>query len=408
MKIALLHYSSPPIVGGVESVLAHHAGLMTSAGNQVTIFAGRGKIFDRRIPVKRLPLLDSRHPQVLKVKAQLDKGNIPPAFEELVDQIKSELSRELDGFDVLIAHNVASLHKNLALTTAIHAVYQTQGFPRLILWHHDLAWDALRYRHEIHPGYPWDLLRTNWAGATQVVVSEIRRQELSELLHIPEDVIQVIPNGVELSTFLKLEIKTLQLVDQLKLTQADPLLLLPARLTPRKNIELALYILVELRKYFPQAMLLVTGPEGPHNPKNENYKEKLLKIRDELHLKGSAHFLIEITPGFLSDDIISDFYRLSDALLFPSFEEGFGIPILEAGISSIPIFCADIPVLHEVGENEVNYFNTQTSPASIAEQITKRLSNSTTSLLARRVKHSYAWEAIYKNLIEPLIQEVSP
>ena len=29
MKIALLHYSSPPVVGGVESVLAHHARLMT-------------------------------------------------------------------------------------------------------------------------------------------------------------------------------------------------------------------------------------------------------------------------------------------------------------------------------------------------------------------------------------------
>jgi hypothetical protein len=32
MKIALLHYSSPPIVGGVESVLAHHARLMANAG----------------------------------------------------------------------------------------------------------------------------------------------------------------------------------------------------------------------------------------------------------------------------------------------------------------------------------------------------------------------------------------
>jgi glycosyltransferase involved in cell wall biosynthesis len=406
MRIALLHYSSPPIVGGVESVLAHHARLMVASGQQVVIFAGRGKIFDERIPVKLMPLLDSRHPEVLHVKTQLDKGSLPAAFDELVDQIKSYLSAELNGFDVLIAHNVASLHKNLALTAAIHAVYQLPGFPRLILWHHDLAWESLRYRPEMHQGYPWDLLRANWSGATQVVVSQVRRQELSELLHIPEDDIHVIQNGVELSTFFKLEEQTLQLVDQLKLNQAYPLLLLPARLTRRKNIELALRTMVELRKNYPHAMLLVTGPEGPHNPSNVDYKKKLIEIRNDLKLQGAAHFLAETTPGFIPDDVIADFYRLADALLFPSFEEGFGIPLLEAAISSKPIFCADIPVLHELGGSEVNYFNPHAAPASIAGQIATLLNNDATSRLARRVKHEYTWESIYKNLIDPLIQEV--
>jgi len=407
MRIALLHYSSPPIVGGVESVLAHHAHLMAASGKQVVIFAGRGKIFDERIPVKLMPLLNSRHPEVLNVKTQLDKGSLPAAFDELVDQIKSDLSVELNGFDVLIAHNVASLHKNLALTAAIHGMYQLPGFPRLILWHHDLAWESSRYRPEMHQGYPWDLLRVNWPGATQVVVSQVRQQELSELLHIPEDDIHVIPNGVELSTFFKLEQQTLQLVDQLKLNQAYPLLLLPARLTRRKNIELALSTLVELRKNFPHAMLLVTGPEGPHNPRNVDYKKKLIKIRNDLNLQGAAHFLAETTPGFIPDEVIADFYHLADALLFPSLEEGFGIPLLEAGISSKPIFCADIPVLHELGGSDVNYFNPHATPTSIAGQITTRLNNDATSRLARRVKHEYTWESIYKKLIEPLIQEVA-
>jgi glycosyltransferase involved in cell wall biosynthesis len=380
---------------------------MNASGQQVVVFAGRGKIFDERIPVKLIPLLDSRHPQVLNVKTQLDKGSLPPAFDELVDQIKSNLSAELNGFDVLIAHNVASLHKNLALTAAIHEVYQLPGFPRLILWHHDLAWESPRYRPEMHQGYPWDLLRENWSGATQVVVSRVRRQELSVLLHIPQDDIHVIPNGVELSTFFRLEQPTLQLIDQLKLNQADPLLLLPARLTRRKNIELALSTLVELRKNFPHAMLLVTGPEGPHNPRNVDYKKKLIKVRNDLNLQGAAHLLAEVTPGFLPDDVIADFYRLADAILFPSFEEGFGIPLLEAGISSKPVFCADIPVLHELGGSDVNYFNPHAAPASIAGQITARLNNDATSRLSRRVKHEYTWESIYKNLIEPLIQEAS-
>ncbi|MFZ2096912.1 MAG: hypothetical protein WAV05_09760 [Anaerolineales bacterium] len=66
MRIALLHYSSPPIVGGVESVLAHHARLLTRTGHQVAIFAGGGQIFDEHIPVYILPRLDSRNKQVLQ------------------------------------------------------------------------------------------------------------------------------------------------------------------------------------------------------------------------------------------------------------------------------------------------------------------------------------------------------
>ena len=77
--------------------------------------------------------------------------------------------------------------------------------------------------------------------------------------------------------------------------EADPLFLLPVRLTTRKNIELAIQVMAEIRKDFPKAMLLVTGPIGPHNPKNNAYKQKLLTLRDELKLQGAVHFLAEVT-----------------------------------------------------------------------------------------------------------------
>lgn len=39
MNIVLVHYSAPPVVGGVESVLAHQARLMADAGHTVKIIA---------------------------------------------------------------------------------------------------------------------------------------------------------------------------------------------------------------------------------------------------------------------------------------------------------------------------------------------------------------------------------
>jgi mannosylglucosylglycerate synthase len=405
MKIALLHYSSPPFVGGVESVLAHHARLMTQAGHEVTILAGRGKTFDDRIPVKILPLLDSRHPEVMAIKKELDKGRYTPAFDNLRDKIEQELQTGLQEFDVLIVHNVASLHKNLAFTAAIQAVHKISEFQRLILWHHDLAWTTPRYRHEMHAGFPWDLLSTDWDNVTHVVISELRRQELGELLGIPRESIRVIPNGVDVNAFFKLEPQTIHIIEQLNLLDANPLFLLPVRLTPRKNIELALYVLVELRKKYPKAMLLITGPEGSHNPANSLYRQKLLTLRNELDLQNKAHFLVDVTDAFLPDAVIADFYRLSDALLFPSREEGFGIPIIEAAFSSIPVFCADIPVLRELCGEDVTYFAPDAEPRSVANKVIARLQSETSSRWARRAKHSFSWDSIYKSQIEPLLQE---
>lgn len=407
MKIALLHYSSPPIVGGVESVIAHHARLMTKAGHMVTIISGRGESFHERIPVKTIPLIDSRHHDVMVVKKQLDGGKCTQDFYELRERIQSTLLDEVKEFDLLIAHNVASLHKNLALTAAIFEGNKQPGFPRLILWHHDLAWTTNRYRHELYDGYPWNLIRTPWNEVRHIVVSNVRGKELSELSGINESEVLVIPNGVDIKAFYKLEDQTMALIDQLRLLEAAPLFLLPARLTPRKNIELALRLLAAIRQYFPNPVLLVTGPEGPHNPANAAYKSKLVNLRDELGLKGVVHFLADVIDGYLPDEVIADFFRLGDALLFPSREEGFGIPLIEAAFSSMPVFCADIPVLRELAGEDVSYFDVDDPPETTAALIVNRLKNETTSRWARAAKQKYTWESIYTLYIEPLIMEDS-
>ncbi len=150
MNIALLHYAAPPVVGGVETVLSRQAQQLKRSGHQVLILSGRGQMWDVNIPMRILPHLDSRFPRVLRLKSGLDSGVVPDGFSEMVEQIQNDLKRHFEGIDVLIAHNVASLHKNLALTAALHNLSQLQNSPRMVLWHHDLAWTTTRYRDELH------------------------------------------------------------------------------------------------------------------------------------------------------------------------------------------------------------------------------------------------------------------
>jgi glycosyltransferase involved in cell wall biosynthesis len=427
MNIALLHYAAPPVVGGVESVIAHHARQMANAGHHVKIIAARGEQTDPRIPFVQLPLADSRHEIITEMKAALDRGKIPTQFYEIRDALIEQLDDALRDVDVLIAHNVCSLNKNLALTAALHELNLNDdshkahelsqrnpiasvkiskrrfGSLKLVLWHHDLAWTTPRYLPELHDGYPWDLLRTVWRGAIKVVVSEIRRDELAELMKIPRDEVVVVPNGVDVSRFYKLEPQTQTLLTQTKLLDSDLILLLPVRVTPRKNIELALRVLAHLKSK-TRAALVVTGPLGPHNGDNARYFEKLKHLRAELKLEDSAQFLAELCDSFLPDEVIADFYRVADALFLPSREEGFGIPMIEAAFSRLPIFCADIPPLRALGKRDATYFSPDEDPQQIASKVLQRMNDEASFRVAKRMRADYRWENIYRHHISPLLE----
>jgi glycosyltransferase involved in cell wall biosynthesis len=227
--------------------------------------------------------------------------------------------------------------------------------------------------------------------------------ELSKLINLPPDQIHVVPNGIDIGHFFKFEKKTASLLEKMNLLRAMPLLLLPVRITPRKNIELALETLKVLKERYPYAMLVVTGPLGAHNPANRQYFERLLERRRRLDLEGSVWFLAEFSSEFLPDEVISDFYQLADALFLPSREEGFGLPILEAGLLRLPIFCTDIPPLRELATGYASFFSPDAEPKHIMELIIERLENDLTSKFQARVRTQYTWPRIYLEKIEPLL-----
>jgi glycosyltransferase involved in cell wall biosynthesis len=63
-----------------------------------------------------------------------------------------------------------------------------------------------------------------------------------------------------------------------------------------------------------------------------------------------------ILAGYVSKEEASILYKNARIYVFPSLDEGFGIPILEALSFSIPVICSDIDVFKEVGGEYVQYF----------------------------------------------------
>ncbi|MHC4270574.1 MAG: glycosyltransferase family 4 protein, partial [Planctomycetota bacterium] len=68
INVALLHYSCPPVIGGVEEIVRQQASLLYRYYHLVKVIAGSGSQFTEDFTVEINPLLSSRHPEILKLQ----------------------------------------------------------------------------------------------------------------------------------------------------------------------------------------------------------------------------------------------------------------------------------------------------------------------------------------------------
>jgi glycosyltransferase involved in cell wall biosynthesis len=97
---------------------------------------------------------------------------------------------------------------------------------------------------------------------------------------------------------------------------------------------------------------------------------------------------------------------MADLLLMTSKDEGFGLPLLEAGMIKLPIACSEIGPFQEVGEG-VCYFGLEEPPLSIAGRIVEYLGRTDTHRMFRNVMRRYVWDVICKRDALPFLREIT-
>ncbi|NIW48372.1 MAG: glycosyltransferase [Gammaproteobacteria bacterium] len=411
-KVAILHYSAPPVIGGVEAVIKAHVDQFVQAGYPCTVIAGRGDgaALPKGSDFIRIPEIDSQHPDVIKINRDLEKGRVPEDYERFESHLAKILEPVAGEFDHLIVHNVFTKHFNLPLTGALYRLLDQGAIRQAISWGHDFTWTSPSSRSKVHPGYPWDMLRTMRDDTTYVVVSKERQRALASLYNCPLDQIDVVYNGVDPSQNLGISEAGSALIESLGLLESGMNILMPVRVTEAKNIEFALKVLRELKIKGKRPMLVVTGPPDPHSTTSMEYYQSLQRMRDELGVGDCMRFVFESGPEpdepfYINERIVGDLLRVSDVMFMPSHREGFGMPVLEAGMAGVLVVSSVVPAAKELAEEEAVIISLDDDPCQVAERMVEKLEQSPISRLRRRVRQNYTWRAIFNSKIRPLVTD---
>jgi len=221
-------------------------------------------------------------------------------------------------------------------------------------------------------------------------VSQAEKERLIRFYHLPADKIDVIHHGVN-PMFKPLSAQSQSLIakvrDQFKLP--DTFLLYVGRLNVRKNVFNLLEALPKLKnKEIPLVVV------GGYDWKMDDVQQTI----DRLNIKDRLIF----TGAVFGEDLAA-IYALAKVFCFPSFEESFGLPPLEAMASGIPVVVSNSSSIPEICGDAGNYVNAN-DPQDIARMIDALLEDS--DLCQRKSKlglaraKQFTWEKAAENLLK--------
>lgn len=415
-RIGLIHYSAPPISGGVESVIGQLGKLLVGNGYRTSLIVARGgRISDSELfKLKKIREIDSQFPVNQYINEKLEKGkDVRDIFNRYSDKIFKKLDKALKDVDICLAHNILSKDLNLSLAAAIHRLADKYAASKTFVnWVHDASYKEYRkpYWFDQKDEFPFKFITNGNKNIVNVAISPKRQIDVAEMYSIPKEDITVIPNGIDIPVFVGIEKETERIWRENELFYQDIVIFLPARIVYRKNIELGIELTEEMNKQGVKTKFIVTGKPSRHLGRRETYYYKMKELIRKHNLEDFIIFLHDYRDKrgkriSVSDKMVRDLYIMSDVLLFASYEEGFGLPVLEASVFKTPIICSNISPLTDFAGYEILYINPHGSPKKIAKKVILFLTDYHGFQFRRKIFKKFRWEQVFKNHVEPFIYD---
>lgn len=374
MRIAEIVSTYPPLHGGMGYVCHHNSRLLAERGHDVTVFT-----LDRGLPQE---WVDPPGVRVVRLRTALlhgDGGVVPSLYREVSDFDAIHLHYPFYGGGEYV-WLASILRRQRYLLTYHMDVYGNTPFKRAVV------------------GFYEPLLgRRILRGAFRVgAVSRVHIESSRAAGVVRPDRVVEIPNGVDTERFQP-RAKDPELVKRYGLA-GKTVALFVGNLQPFKRLDLLIEAIAAIDK--PDLVLMVVG--GGYG--ESRYKAQVRNL-------GIEHRVVFVGPKKPEGDLPAH-YALGDFLVLPStHSESFGLVVLEAMASGIPVVVSSLPgpaalvddgkdgLISRVGDVE----DMRTKIASLARDIPMR------EKMGKRAREKtvekYRWERI-SGILEEVFRDI--
>jgi glycosyltransferase involved in cell wall biosynthesis len=269
----------------------------------------------------------------------------------------------------------AFIPKRTKVAAHIHDV-SFRAFPDLIGWKDRLFLTLL-------------IPRTMRRADLLIAPSRFTKDEIVKYYGVKEEKVVVVTNAVS-GAFATVKPDPTTVRERYSLPETY--ILSVGTLQPRKNIPLLIRAFSSLDERLPEAKLVIVGNKSSHH-----YDREI-----DVALSESKHPERIVFPGFVDSDDLPSVYRRARVFAVPSRYEGFGIPLLEAFASGVPVTASAILPFQEVGGDAILAFPPD-SVAECAETLYTLFTNETLrkTLIERGNERLsvYSWAASARDLL---------
>ncbi|NLW27533.1 glycosyltransferase family 4 protein [Acetivibrio saccincola] len=387
MRVLMLSWEYPPrIVGGISRVVHGLAQKLGERGNEVHVITcwemGTKKFEkDKDVYIHRVHSYDVTPNNFVDWVLQLN-------FSLLEHSIK--LINETGKFDIIHAHDwivafAARVLKHSYFIPLISTIHATEYGRNCGI--HD---DTQRYINSVE----WWMAYESWRI---IVNSEYMKEEVKHVFQVPEDKIDIIPNGVDLDKFDGYE-KDMDFRRKYA-RDNEKIIFFVGRLVNEKGVHVLIDSVPKVLQYYNDAKFVIAG-KGP----------QLEHLKAKANYMGVSHKVY--FTGYVSDEELSKIYKCADVAVFPSLYEPFGIVALEGMVANVPVVVSDTGGLSGIVEHGVDGMKSYTGNAnSLADSILEILhkpdkAEKMKENALKKVHSIYNWKVItdktievYKNII---------
>lgn len=375
MKILMLTWEYPPrVVGGIARVVYDLSHTLIKDGHDVTVVTYRdGDVpyfeSDKGVKVYRVDNYMINPNNFIDWVMQLNFNMVAKANEIIAEEGKFDV---IHAHDWLVAYAAKTLKNsyNMPIVATIHATESGRNSGI-----HD---EQQRYINDTE----WML---TYEAAEVIVNSNYMKGEIQRLFGLPYDKINVVPNGVNMTSFNGVERD--YIFRRRFAMDNEKIILFMGRLVYEKGVQHLIAAMPKILEGYHDTKLVIAGKGG--------MIDELKAQAETLGISQKVYF-----AGYLSGKDVQKMYKAADISVFPSTYEPFGIVALEAMLSERPVVVSDIGGLNEIVQHRENGMKCYAGNAnSIADSILELLYNpelcaNITKKAKTKVRNEYNWNKI--------------